>query len=294
MAYSIKNILWATDFSAEAANALAYAEVFARTFGAEITVIHVLPEIQSTMIEARPMYLEELYAQIDKSEKKAVKTLEALVRKKAGLRFRKVLTEKGSPVKKIIEAAVREKSDLIVMGKKGLSAVEKILVGSVTNGVLRHSPAPVLIAPRKKLRPRIGKILVPTDFSEREEIERRFAWILASAFKADLTLLHVMELYNYRVPPESAEAMLCDIQARLKKREVREKKAFKVDEAVVRDINAAAGIVNYAQSKAYDLISISTYKHTGLARFFLGSTTERVISLSDVPVFALPAACSED
>lgn len=34
--------------------------------------------------------------------------------------------------------------------------------------------------------------------------------------------------------------------------------------------------------------------HSKLARFFLGSNTERVISFSEVPVFAIPAACSED
>ena len=88
--------------------------------------------------------------------------------------------------------------------------------------------------------------------------------------------------------------MLKDVLARLKKREIRERKNFKVSEEVIRDFNAAAGIVNYAQSKAFDLIAISTYTHTKLGRFFLGSNTERVISLSDVPVFAIPGACTEE
>ncbi len=160
--------------------------------------------------------------------------------------------------------------------------------------MLRHAPAPVLFAGKKRLRPDIKKILVPTDFSKREDIERDFAWELASSFGANLTLLHVLALYNYRVGAESADAMLKDVLARLKKREVRERKNFKVSEEVIRDFNAAAGIVNYAQSKKYDLIAISTYTHSKLGRFFLGSNTERVISLSDVPVFAIPGACTEE
>lgn len=293
MKYVIKNILWATDFSREAADALAYAELFSKKCRARITAVHVVPEMGPALLEARPAYMEEIYQQVEANKEKAGKKLAELAAKR-GIPFVKALIESGSPVKKIIEIAGREKADLIVMGKRGQSAMEKILVGSVANGVLRHAPAPVLFAGKKRLSPEIRKILVPTDFSKREDIERDFAWELASTFGADLTLLHVLALYNYRVGSESAEAMLEDLLAQLKKREVREKKNFKVSEEVIRDFNAAAGIVNYAQSKKFDLIAISTYTHTKLGRFFLGSNTERVISLSDVPVFAIPGACTEE
>ncbi len=293
MTYIIKNILWATDFSREAADALAYAELFAKKCRARISAVHVVPEMGPALLEARPAYMEEVYQQVEANKAKAGKKLAELASQK-GIPFEKVLIESGSPVKKIIEIASREKTDLIVMGKRGMSALEKILVGSVANGVLRHAPAPVLFAGKKRLRPSIRRILVPTDFSKREDIERDFAWELASTFGADLTLLHVLALYNYRIGPESAEAMLEDLLARLKKREIRERKTFKVSEEVIRDFNAAAGIVNYAQSKKFDLIAISTYTHTKLGRFFLGSNTERVISLSDVPVFAIPGACTEE
>lgn len=293
MKYAVKNILWATDFSREAAAALAYAELFAKKCQARIAAVHVVPEMGPALLEARPAYMEEVYQQVEANKEKAGKKLAELATK-TGIPFDKVLIESGSPVKKIIEIAAREKADLIVMGKRGQSALEKILVGSVANGVLRHAPAPVLFAGKKRLRPEIRKILVPTDFSKREDVERDFAWELASTFGADLTLLHVLALYNYRVGPESAEAMLGDLLALLKKREIRERKNFKVSEEVIRDFNAAAGIVNYAQSKKFDLIAISTYTHTKLGRFFLGSNTERVISLSDVPVFAIPGACTEE
>ncbi len=293
MNYEIRNILWATDFSREAGEALAYAKLFAKKCRGRISAVHVVPEMGPALLEARPAYMEEIYVQVEANKEKAGKKLAELAARK-GVSFDRVLIESGSPVKKIIEIAGREKSDLIVMGKRGMSALEKVLVGSVANGVLRHSPAPVLFVGKKRLRPEIRKILVPTDFSKREDVERDFAWELASMFGADLTLLHVLALYNYRVGPESAEAMLKDLLARLRRREVRERKNFKVSEEVIRDFNAAAGIVNYAQSKKFDLIAISTYTHTNLGRFFLGSNTERVISLSDVPVFAIPGACTEE
>ena len=293
MTYSVKNILWATDFSAEATNALAYAVLFAKTCRAGLSAIHVQPELEPALLESRPALLEDIYKQAGINLGKARKRLDDLAAKK-GVRFAKVLIEAGSPAKKIIEAAAREKADLIVIGKTGLSTIEKVLVGSVANAVLRHAPAPVLIAGKRKAHPGIRKILVPTDFSEREEVERDFAWSLASAFKADLTLLHALVLHDYRVAPEYAEGMLRDVLERLKKRKAREKKGFQVHEDVVRAMSVAGGIVNYAEANKFDLIAISTTTHSKLARFFLGSNTERVISYSEIPIFAIPAVCSED
>jgi nucleotide-binding universal stress UspA family protein len=293
MKYAVRNILWATDFSREATDSLAYADLFATTFGAKVTALHVVPDMGPALLEARAAYMEDIYQEMEGNKKTARKKLEELAAKR-GRPFAGTLVETGSPAKTIIAVAARDKADLIVMGKRGQSALEKVVVGSVANGVLRHAPAPVLFAGKRRLRPAVKRILVPTDFSKREDVERDFAWELASAFGADLTLLHVLELHGYQVGGETAQAMLEDLLARLKRREVRERKGFKVSEEVVRDVHAAAGIVHYAQSRKFDLIAISTYTHSKLGRFFLGSNTERVISLSDVPVFAIPGACTEE
>jgi nucleotide-binding universal stress UspA family protein len=293
MNYSVKKILWATDFSSEAANALVYADLFAKTFNAKLSVIHVLPEIESSLVESRPAMMEDLYEQVDFKLKDARKKLESLSVKK-GLRFSKVIIEPGSPAGKIIETAEKEKADLIVMGKTGLSGVERVFVGSVANSVLRHSSSPVLVVGKKKLRPSIGKILVPTDFSPHEEVERDIAWALASAFKADLALINVLVLHDYRVQAEYAESMLGDILGKMRARKSREKKGFQVTEDVVAGSNPAAGIVSYAEMNKFDMIAMSSMSHSKLARFFLGSNTERVLTLSDVPVFAIPPACSKE
>lgn len=293
MNYSIKKILWATDFSTESMNALAYAELFAQKCGAKLTAVHVLPEIEPALIEARPALLEDLYEQVGVKLGQAKKKLEALAARKS-LRFNKVVIEPGAPAKKIVEIAETDKVDLIVLGKTGLSALERVVLGNVANGVLRHSPAPVLVVGGKRAKPRIDKILVPTDFSPHEEIERDFAWILASSFKADLTLLNVLVLHDYRVQAEFSESLLREILDRLKARKAREKKPFAVTEDVVAAVNAAAGIANYASANRFDLIAMSTMAHSKLSRFFLGSNTERVMTLSDVPVFAIPPACSKE
>ena len=248
---------------------------------------------EPALLESRPALLEDIYKQAGINLGKARKRLDDLAAKK-GIRFAKVLIESGSPAKKIIEVAAREKADLIVIGKTGLSAIEKVLVGSVANAVLRHAPAPVLVAGKRKARPGIRKILVPTDFSEREEIERDFAWSLASVFKADLTLLHALVLHDYRVAPEYAESMLRDVLERLKKRKAREKKGFQVHEDVVRAMSVAGGIVNYAEANKFDLIAISTTSHSKLATVLPGQQHRAGHLLLRSPGLCHPGGCSED
>lgn len=282
----IKNILWATDFSGESMMALAYANYLAGRFGAGIKALHVVPDFAPTLFESRGVVVAELMERQEKSRERALKKLQRLSDKNE-IKFSKVVVETGSAGRKIAEVAEKEKCQLIAIGRKGLSALEKILLGSVANQVLRRSRVPVLVVPKKRVTPKIENILVPTDFSEAEERERNYAWHLASSLKASLTLLYILELYDFKFSPDEIKKMMDEALAKLRSRK-KKKAEIKVKEVVVRDLNAPAGIVTYAARHKLDLIVMSTCV-SPLERFFLGSTTEKVISYSTVPVLALPS-----
>lgn len=59
MDYAVKNVLWATDFSAEANNALLYAKLFAGAYKAKLSAVYIFPELQTSLLEARPMILDK-------------------------------------------------------------------------------------------------------------------------------------------------------------------------------------------------------------------------------------------
>ncbi|MCI4445040.1 MAG: universal stress protein [Candidatus Aminicenantes bacterium] len=287
MKYQIKNILWATDFSAESQTALAYANHLAKKFGASIKSLHVVPDFAPALYESRGVVVAELIEKQEEYQVAAEKKLQKIA-EKAGVKFAKTIIEIGTPGKKIPEVAEKERCQLIAIGRKGMSALEKILMGSVASRVLRHSQIPVLVTPKSKKEPEIKNILVPTDFSGNEEKERDYAWVIASKLKANLTLIHILELYDYKFSPAEIKKMMDGALERLKNREKR-KADFEIKEVVVRDLNAAAGIVSYASKERFDLILMSTCI-SPVERFFLGSTTEKVISYSTVPVLALPLA----
>ena len=286
MAEFIKKILWTTDFSDEAQEALLYADAFAKTFNAEIVALHVVPDISPALYDAALVVKGELAKRLEYVKEEKQKKFDAM-KKAKNLEF-KALIKEGNAAKKIIETAEEEKVDLIVLGRRGLSAIEKLFIGSVANQVLRSSSVPVLLTKKKAGKPRFKNILVPTDFSEQEEVERDFAWKLAKGFDSELTLLHVLELHDYEFTPRALDEMFDAVEKKLKQREKKEKEDIPVSEDVYRAINAAVGIVDYADTHKFDMIVISTCVQSKIERFFLGSTTEKVISYTHLPVFAIP------
>lgn len=288
MAGFLKKILWVTDFSDEAQEALLYAQVFAKAFRAKLLALHVAPDFSPALYDTAAVIKGELAKRVEAMKEQAAKRLETIKKtKKISL---DIIVKEGNASKKIIETAEEQKAGLIVMGRKGLSALEKLFIGSVANQVLRNASVPVLLTKKKTGNVRFNKILVPTDFSEMEEKERDFAWKLAKGLDAEIMLLHVLELHDYEFTPRVLDNMFDSVMKRLKKRRRREKEDIKVSEDVTRAINASLGIVDYAETHKYDLIVISTCVHSKIERFFLGSTTEKVISYSHIPVFAIPPA----
>ncbi len=287
MAGFFKKILWPTDFSDEAQDALAQAEHLANTFHAELVALHVVPDFPISLYNSAVSIKGELVRRIDVIKKDALKHLESVMAaRKTSFR---ALVREGNPAKQIIRTAEEENVDLIIMGKKGLSALEKIFIGSVANQVLHSARVPLLLTKKKGEPIRFDKLLVPTDFSEHEEVERDYAWEMAKRFDSQLVFLHVLELHDHEFPPRVLDDMMDAVTRKLASRKKREKEGIEITEAVTRALNAALGIVDYAETHKCDLIVISTCGPGAVERFFLGSTTEKVISYSKVPVFALPS-----
>jgi nucleotide-binding universal stress UspA family protein len=280
----IKNILWPTDFSSEGQEALLYAGLFAKAFSAQITALHVAPDLSPSFYADNPIVELELSRRMAAMNKKAEAQLLAMSKRRK-IAFKKVIVTEGSAAKKIVETAENEKADLIVMGKKGHSRLEKILIGSVANHVLRHSSVPVLVTKKKKPPRRVKSILVPTDFAKEEDTEREFAWKLAKGFDASLIFLYVLELFGHE--SRLVDHMFRSVMDKFQKRAHRGSRGISVSKDVVRATYAAAGIDRYSREHPFDLIVMATCAR-GLGRFFLGSTTERVISETELPVFVLP------
>lgn len=133
----LSNILLPTDFSDTAEHAMRYAQDLASSFSATLHVLHVIPD-QAWPIEGTGWGLPDL---VETWEREAQSRLDAL---KAPERPIQVQTVRGNPSAQINQYAKEHQIDLIVMGTHGHSPVQRMLLGSVAEKVVRTAPCPVL------------------------------------------------------------------------------------------------------------------------------------------------------
>lgn len=144
----ITKILLGADGSEHAKQAAQFAGSLAQKFEAEIVMVYVFnPAVVPVPFVGLPeaaLYLETNMGQYADAIRCAVQKETGKLLEEMGVRFR-TRFEIGHPADQIVRVAEDEKVDLIVMGSRGLSEWNAILLGSVSDGVLHHAHCPVLI-----------------------------------------------------------------------------------------------------------------------------------------------------
>ncbi len=142
-----KHILFASDGSDGALKAAMVAGETAKRFGADLTVVHVvsLPTSLVPLIDAPgagmdPVALEQ-YAQ---EELGAMADRTKRILDESGAPYKTISTI-GHPADSIVETAVHEQADLIVIGSRGMGTLKSLLLGSVSDRVAHLAHCPVLI-----------------------------------------------------------------------------------------------------------------------------------------------------
>lgn len=288
----MRRILIATDFSPHATRAAEHGAAFARLFGAEVELL------TSVFLPAMALYpgsiaLPEGYLQQLREQTR--ERLEALARKlrAEGLQVGCVVASEDASAS--IGVRARESgADLVAMGTRGRSGLPHVLFGSVAERTARLAPCPVLTAHADSPAPGpLRKILVPTDFSEHADAALEWVHPLAQKTGAHLILLHSYHLPRGLEPAalatdESiAEAVTADVERRLEAF----RRAAPGCEAqfVLRRDHPDVAALELARQQAVDLIAIGSRGRTGLAHVVLGSTAERIIRGSRVPVVSMHA-----
>ena len=140
-----KRILIATDGSKNSQNAVNSGIEIAKMNNAEVYAIYVIPPVSAPAAEKGRGWAENIKQDLTEDGKEATKYVES-VGNNSGLDVESILLE-GNPSEEIINFAEKNNIDLIVMGTLGRSGIEKFLLGSVTEKVVRGSKTQVLVVP---------------------------------------------------------------------------------------------------------------------------------------------------
>jgi len=287
-------ILVPVDFSNPSRQALGTAVALAQRFGSRLAVAHVTRR-------NRPdshIVAEQMGITFDTRRAGRAKLSEFIEREKLGdLQPTRIVVD-GVPFDEIAKAAKAWEADLIVIATHGYTGLKHVLLGSTAERVVRHAPCPVLVLRGREKRgtktafspDKVRSILVPVDFSKSSLDAVSLALTVARKYKAELTLLHVIETLHpdllIDITQSQRDARVAGHE-RLGKLADATKKAWPHTGRELRTGHPVTTITALAKRTNADLIVMGTHGRTGLKRGLLGSVAERVVRHAPCPVLVV-------
>ena len=225
MRVNIRKIICATDFSDFSRHAVLYGVSLAKELDAKVFICHVIDVPFAGMYgEANPDPVE-LH---DRSMSYAHEHIKGIINT-SKVDWEPLVTI-GHTADEITRMAEDNGADLVVCGNHGRSGLKRLILGSVTERLMRVLPCPLLVVKgakymfegKKEQEAMIKKILVGCDFSHYSSLAFKHAISLAQEFQAELHLVHVVEPSAYKdyitLDREASDQLKKDLYAQLREK----------------------------------------------------------------------------
>jgi nucleotide-binding universal stress UspA family protein len=285
----LRNILFCTDLSEAAANALPYAAKLASHFGSKLYALNV--RNTGHYAQAAPRQAPVL---ADLPEARAQEQIKVSLAGFSGLDHDTLILE--GELWPSISATINDKQiDLLVLGTRGRTGISKLLLGSASEEIFRRSPCAVLtVGPKSPLQPsRAGdfsQILYATDFTPESMAAAPYAISLAQEYQAQLTLLHVIsETKNTDLV--TSRQLAAATERRLRQIVPPESELWCEPHCIVGEGVAADEILTVADHRKAGLIILGVRRpagfHGGKATHLPIATAHKVVSGSTCPVLTV-------
>jgi nucleotide-binding universal stress UspA family protein len=279
----MKTILVPFDFSEEAGYAFEFAKGLAEKTKNKLTLFHVIElptpqsfnsygEVGAFSNEGTQIFMIEL---IEK-RKKQMTDLEAALKNEPYKFESKIVF--GNPFAGISKEITETKADLVVMGSKGSSGLEEVLIGSNTEKVVRNASCPVMTIKSPVLPKDIQKVVFASDFNEvPDDVIKR----LKAAVETIDAELHLVKI--------NTPSMFENTRTSMEKINdfVKDNKLNPASTTVYNSATEEDGILEYADDINADMIAMSTHGRTGFLHLLSGSIAEDVVNAAKRPVWTM-------
>lgn len=276
-------ILVPYDFSESAQNALDFAIGLTKNYPKmEILVLHIIETPLSTGIGAMGGGLDPIpdfesqvfFVELMESRKSQ---FEKLKKDYASEPFELVTKiEIGNIYRGISENIHKSQIDLVVMGSRGSSGLDEVLIGSNTEKVVRTATCPVITIKEKIDVSQLKKVVFASDFKESDqEVAGRFKK-MQSMFDAEFYFVYINTPGNFETSRESMNRIRKFVQTH---------KFEHVKAEIYNSISEEEGILQFAEDIQADMIAITTHGRSGFLHLITGSIAEDVVNHSKRPVW---------
>ena len=298
MRVKLDKIICATDFSDLSNHAVYYGASLAREYDSKLFLCHVIDLSSATMYgEATYAFESQLTHMEDYAHKRMKRIME-----KYDVDWEPLVTI-GSAADEITRLAQENEVDLAITATRGRSGLKRLVLGSVTEHVMRSLPCPLLTVHGSDNAPpltkdheiKFGRILVGCDFSSDSNLALEYGLGLAQEYQADLYLVHVLEPPSYKDLPKSVHGAREEIGKSLHKKlkdqleELVPEEAYNWCKPKTRLLSGVAQeeLVKFANIQDIDLVIMGVRGHSLIESMFVGSTTERVMRKAGCAVMSV-------
>jgi len=256
----------------------------------ELTLVHAmnLPDFNYAMIT--PELRAEVQADMEAKLRKEGEGILAQAQEQVPSDFPQAQTinQVGHPVNVILDTAQSAKSQLIMLGARGLGQVKELVLGSISHRILMHAPCSTMII--KEPVSRLKKILLPIE--GQEDIDAALKFLALQPFRETVAIdvFAVWPQPQLAWPVTIGQSKLLEMHAieeaqdRMKSVTDKLVRMNYTAEAKVGMGDPAFAILEQAHASQADLIVMGTHGRGGLARFLMGSVSHTVLHQSACPV----------
>ena len=288
-ALAVTDILHLTDFSPCSGAAFRLAIDIARANQAKLSVLHVL--VPDMLTRLTP---DSSSATFDLQEKRAQWGMRQIEGQLVDFRYETIIAH-GDDVWSVVAAKQKELgSDLIVLGTRGRTGLNKLVLGSLAERILRHSLVPIMtVGPHVAAKPdRDGKfhrVLFATDLGPGSAAAAEYATALARRDQSELVLLHACKPSRKVKSDKFSELSVAEVLHRLHELVSHADTLGSNPETLVEFGDAGTQILEVARRKKADLIVMGMRKvGSDLAATHLEiGTTHNVVAHAPCPVLTV-------
>lgn len=298
MSASLRSIVLATDGSPDAAVALRAAADVSEKAGAYLHLVHVWTAAMPVAylgsgFDGYSLLLEERGAELLQQQ--------LLSARAAGVRAARAHLRQGEPAEKIVALAEVLDADLIVVGNRGAGRVKRLIIGSVSEGVVRRASCPVMVVRGGEGAWPIERVVVGDDGSWAAQRAGELAAEIADLFGAEVMLVRAYENPPAPVGGWSAEDRRELDEARLRDLQELEWRADRLgviaqDRPATRltEAKATSAIVSVAKEREMErtLLAVGSRGLGAPMRALLGSVSTKVLRAVDGSVLVVPPNAS--
>jgi|TARA_B100000795_G_scaffold207572_1_gene161047 nucleotide-binding universal stress UspA family protein len=273
----MKKILVPIDFSKPSEYAAKMAAKIAKKTGASITLIHLI-ELPSEIVDiyyGSRFSIPESMLYLRKIKEKILDFKNNFFTEDIKVDY---FIKLNNPFDGIKKYADKIDADLIIMGSRGHSKFEEIIIGSNTEKIVRSSKTPVIVVKRDSKKFSLKNLVFASNFKkDNKEVFIKFL-DFANAFNSKIHLLRVNTPSEFESTAESKQKI---------KDFIKEYNLLKYSINIYDDTSIEKGIINFSREKKVDLIALSTHGRSGISHLFSRSVAKSLSEIALKPIFTV-------